>query len=154
MKTMRRFSRRTFVSWVGGASAGFYLFGRLPGMSAPAALAQIPGGTLDPGDVTKFVTPMLIPPVMPRAGTIRQPGGKPVDYYEISMKQFDQQILPAGLPATTVWGYGAVSSESKRGLLIHHAPSLTIEARWNTPGRVKWINDLKNANNEFLPHLL
>ena len=48
METMRRFSRRTFVAWVGGAGAGFYLFGRLPGMSAPVALAQIPGGTLDP----------------------------------------------------------------------------------------------------------
>jgi hypothetical protein len=28
-----------------------------------------------------------------------QRGGKNVDYYEISMKQFAQQILPAGLPA-------------------------------------------------------
>ena len=26
------------------------------------------------------------------------------------MKQFSQQILPAGLPRTTVWGYGAVAS--------------------------------------------
>ena len=48
METMRRFSRRTFVAWVGGAGAGFYLFGRIPGVSAPVALAQIPGGTLDP----------------------------------------------------------------------------------------------------------
>jgi spore coat protein A, manganese oxidase len=71
---------------------------------------------------------MLIPPVMPRAGTIRQKGGKNVDYYEISMRQFAQQILPAGLPATTVWGYGAVAAQSKRGLLLHNAPSLTIEA--------------------------
>ncbi len=154
MKTMRRFSRRTFVSWVGGASAGFYLFGRLPGMSAPAALAQIPGGTLDPGDVTKFVTPMLIPPVMPRAGTIRQPGGKPVDYYEISMKQFDQQILPAGLAATTVWGYGGKAAQSNRGLLVHHAPSLTIEAMSNRPVRVKWINELVDGNGNYLAHLL
>ena len=45
---------------------------------------------------------------MPQAGTIKLKGGKNVDYYEISMKQFAQQILPAGLPATTVWGYGAV----------------------------------------------
>ncbi|HSL64823.1 MAG TPA: hypothetical protein VK874_09210, partial [Gaiellaceae bacterium] len=87
METMRRFSRRTFVAWVGGASAGFYLFGRVPGMSAPVALAQIPGGTLNPAGVTKYVTPLLIPPVMPKAATIRNPGGKPVDYYEISMKQ-------------------------------------------------------------------
>ena len=46
---------------------------------------------------------------MPRAGTIMQKGGKNVDYYEISMRQISQQILPAGLPPTTVWGYGAVN---------------------------------------------
>jgi hypothetical protein len=43
---------------------------------------------------------------MPRAGTIVQRGGKNVDYYEISVRQFSRQILPAGLPPTTVWGYG------------------------------------------------
>ena len=57
---------------------------------------------------------MLIPPVLPRAGTITMPGGKPANYYEISMRQFDEQVLPTPLPATTVWGYGAVSSASKR----------------------------------------
>ena len=154
MEDMRRFSRRTFIAWVGGASAGFYLFGRVPGMAAPVALAQIPGGTLDPTNVPKYQTPMLIPPVMPRAGTIKQQGGKNADYYEISMKQFSQQILPAGLPATTVWGYGAVTAESKRGLLLHNAPSLTIEAQHGRPVRVKWINDLKNASGGYLPHLL
>ena len=154
METMRRFTRRTFVAWVGGAGAGFYLFGRVPGVSAPVALAQIPGGTLDPTLVPKFQTPMLIPPVMPRADTIVQRGGKNVDYYEISMRQFAQQILPTGLPATTVWGYGANTAQSNRGLLIHNAPSLTIEAMWNRPVRVKWINELVDANGTFLPHLL
>jgi FtsP/CotA-like multicopper oxidase with cupredoxin domain len=154
METTLRFSRRTFVAWVGGAGAGFYLFGRLPGMSAPVALAQIPGGSLDPADVTKYITPMLIPPVMPRAGTITMPGGKPADYYEISMRQFRQQILPAGMPMTTVWGYGAVKSASRRGLLIHNAPSLTIESRWNRPVRIKWINELVDGNGNHLPHLL
>ena len=79
---------------------------------------------------------------MPRADTITQRGGKNVDYYEISMRQFEQQILPAGLPKTTVWGYGAKAAQSKRGLLVHNAPSLTIEAMWNRPVRVKWINEL------------
>jgi FtsP/CotA-like multicopper oxidase with cupredoxin domain len=148
-----RFSRRTFVTWVGGIGAGFYLFGRLPGMSGPVALAQIPGETLDPADVPKFVTPLLIPPVMPKAGTIVR-RGQTVDYYEISMKQFKQQILPAALPATTVWGYGAVKSASPSGLLLHNAPSLTIEAEVNRPVQVKWINDLKDANGNYLPHLL
>ena len=86
---------------------------------------------------------------MPRAGTITMPGGKPADYYEISMRQFSQQILPAGMPATTVWGYGAVKSASKKGLLLHHAPSLTIEAKWNRPVRIKWINELVDAQRQL-----
>jgi FtsP/CotA-like multicopper oxidase with cupredoxin domain len=121
-----------------------------PGIAVPA----IPGGTLDPADVPKFVTPLLIPPVMPKAGTIKDKMGKSIDYYEISVKEFPQQILPAGFPATKVWGYGAVASESKRGLLLHNAPSLTIEADWKKPVRVKWINDLKDASGNYLPHLL
>jgi len=118
------------------------------------ARAQIPGGTLDPLTVNKYQTPLLIPPVMPRAGTIPDPMGKPIDYYEISMRQITQQILPAGYPATTVWGYGALKSASKKGLLIHNAPSLTIEAGWKRPVRVKWINELVDANGNYLPHLL
>ena len=71
MDTLRRYSRRTFVAWVGGASAGFYLFGRLPGMSAPAALAVIEAGR-STRQRSKYRTPLLIPPVMPRAATIRK----------------------------------------------------------------------------------
>ena len=145
-------SRRTFLKYTGGTALTLFAFNKLGGLRQ--AIAQIAGGTLDPISVPKFVTPMLIPPVMPRAGTITLTGGKNADYYEISVKQFPQHILPSGLPATTVWGYGAVTSESKRGLLLHNAPSLTIEARWNKPVRVKWINDLKDANGDFLPHLL
>ena len=52
-------------------------------------------GTLDPANVPKYRTPLLIPPVMPRAARIPLPGGKPADYYEISMRQIRQQILPA-----------------------------------------------------------
>jgi FtsP/CotA-like multicopper oxidase with cupredoxin domain len=118
------------------------------------AQAAIPGGTLDPGAVSKFVTPILIPPVMPKAATIKQRGRANIDYYEISMRQFAQQILPAGLPATTVWGYGAVAAADKRGLLLHNAPSLTIEAQHNQAVRIKWINQLVDANGNYLPHLL
>jgi len=134
-------------------SAGLYFTARFGG-GLRRVYAQIPGSTLDPLPVLKYATPLLIPPVMPRAGTIKQKGGKNVDYYEISMKQITQQILPAGLPATTVWGYGAVASESKGGLLLHNAPSLTIEAKAGAPVRVKWINDLKDADGNYLPHLL
>jgi len=133
---------------------GDTLYARSRESRVAKAVWQIPGGSLDPVAVPKFQTPMLIPPVMPRAGTIKNKGGKNADYYEISMKQFPQQILPAGLPPTTVWGYGAVTADKNRGLLLHNAPSLTIEAKWNTPVRVKWINDLKDGSGNYLPHLL
>jgi FtsP/CotA-like multicopper oxidase with cupredoxin domain len=149
-----RFSRRAFVAWAGGAGAGFYLFGRVPGMSTPQALAQVPGGSLDPLLVPKFETPMLIPPAMPRVGTFRS-GTRIGDLYEISMRQFKQQILPASLPKTTVWGYGTgVAVQSNRGLMIHNAPSLTIEAQWRRPVRVKWVNELTDGSGHYLSHLL
>ena len=143
-------SRREFLR-LSGMSAGTLIALRHKWLRA---LAQIPGGSLNPASVLKFITPLLIPPVMPKAGTVKQKGGKNIDYYEISMRQFSQQILPAGLPATTVWGYGAVKSASKKGLLLHNAPSLTIEAKWNAPVRVKWINELVDASGDYLPHLL
>jgi spore coat protein A, manganese oxidase len=145
-------SRRDFLKLSGAGLLSLYIASR--GKFTLWAQAAIPGGTLDPGSVTKFATPMLIPPVMPKAGSIKQQGGKNVDYYEISMKQFAQQVLPAGMPATTVWGYGAVASASKRGLLLHNAPSLTIEAQVNRPVRIKWINELVDAAGNYLPHLL
>ena len=145
-------SRRDFLKLSGaGVLSLFAMQGSRPALKAQAA---IPGGTLDPVTLPKFVTPMLIPPVMPRAAVIKQKGGKQVDYYEISMKQITEQILPAGFPATTVWGYGAVSGMGTNPLLVHNAPSLTIEAQAGRPVRIKWINDLKDANGNYLPHLL
>jgi len=148
-------SRRDFIKW--SAATGVWLYvGGLTGcareMAAPPAVT--PGtGPLDPGSIKKFATQLLIPPAMPRAGELDSGGGK-VDYYEISMKQLSQQILPEGLPKTTVWGYGAVAGMADGALLIHNAPSLTIEARAGVPTRIKWINDLKDDAGKHLPHLL
>jgi FtsP/CotA-like multicopper oxidase with cupredoxin domain len=145
-------TRRDFIKVTGATTVGWYVatqFGYVQ-----RAIAQIPGGTLDPSSVPKYQTHLLIPPVMPRAGTITLPGGKPADYYEISMKQLSEQILPSGFPPTTVWGYGAVRGQGRNPLLIHHAPSLTIEAQWKRPVRIKWINDLTDDNGHYLPHLL
>jgi spore coat protein A len=146
-------SRRQFL--VGSAAAGTGLFlVSFAGGTRIVRAVPIVGASLDPEDIPKYVTPLLIPPVMPRARTIPQRGGKPIDYYEISVQQLSQQILPTGLPPTTLWGYGAVTSDSSRGLLLHNAPSLTIEAQWKRPVRVKWINDLVDADGDYLPHLL
>jgi FtsP/CotA-like multicopper oxidase with cupredoxin domain len=149
---IRRLTRRDFLKVTGESTVAWYVATHTGWIQR--AVASIPGGSLDPASVPKFGTPLLIPPVMPRAGVMTRPGGKPIDVYEISMEQFVQQILPAGLPPTTVWGYGAVTSANRRGLLVHHAPSLTIESRWNRPVRVKWINGLKDQDGDYLPHLL
>ncbi|RIK35710.1 MAG: bilirubin oxidase [Chloroflexi bacterium] len=122
--------------------------------SVPRLLAQIPGGTLAPSTVPKYQIPMLIPPAMPRAGKVKVKGGKNIDYYEIAMRQFQQQILPTGFPATTVWGYGPNPATVQGGPVIFNAPSLTIEAKYNRPVRIKWINELVDANGNYLSHLL
>ena len=139
----------------GGRGRGRLRVVRLPARRDQAGAGPDGGaGVLSGSDIPKFQTPMLIPPVMPRAGTFTQRGGKPADYYEISVRQLEQQILPPELPPTTVWGYGAVRAASRRGLLVHNAPSLTIEATHDRPVRVRWINDLVDAGGGYLPHLL
>ena len=154
METMRRFSRRTFVR------LGRRRERRLLSVRPDSGDERAGRARADPRRHARSE----------RCAQVRHsdagaagnaPGGddhaarrQDLDYYEISMKQFAQQILPAGLPATTVWGYGATAAESDRGLLLHNAPSLTIEAQWNRPVRVKWINELVDGSGNYLPHLL
>ncbi|MEE4238830.1 MAG: hypothetical protein V2I51_19080, partial [Anderseniella sp.] len=89
-----------------------------------AQAAPVPGGTLDPLTIPKYVTPLVIPPVL----YDDQGGTAPLDV-EVAQRQFTQQQLPtagciaasaaqvaaAGVPiacvgdafpATTLWGYG------------------------------------------------
>ena len=116
--------------------------------ATPPAAAAIPGGTLDPEDIDKYVTPLIIPPAMPQS---EMRPGKPsdVDYYEIAVRQFQQQILPYPLSKTTVWSYGSANHPG-----TFNYPAFTIEATFNRPVRVKWINDLVDAKGNYLPHLL
>jgi bilirubin oxidase len=75
--------------------------------------------------------------------------GQAVRYYEIAVRQFRQQILPAGLPRTTVWSYGSVDHPG-----TFNYPAFTVEATVDVPVRTKWINDLVDTRGDFLPHLL
>jgi spore coat protein A len=143
-------TRRDFIRFVAGTGFVYYTFG--PGGAQRAFAESLPGGSLMPDAISRFITPVLIPPAMPRAGKIKLTGNKNIDYYEIAMRQFQQQILPASLPATTVWGYGPVVAMD--GPAIFNAPSLTIEAKHNTPVRIRWTNQLTDGQGNFLPHLL
>ena len=128
---------------------------------------------LDPTTIPKYVTPLVIPPVMNNTGT--------ADDYQIAMKQFQQQILPGGIwnllsgrsdpyPPTTVWSYGPEADPLPDQSLVDGSlpvgvapagnsqfnyPAFTIETQnggpkpgpgggYNiSPTSVRWINGLK-----------
>jgi spore coat protein A len=136
-----------------GASRLLWCFaivlGMLGALIAAPASAQAPT-MLDPNSVPKYQAPLVIPPVMPRTGKIKQRKAKNIDYYEIAVREFQQQILPAGMPMTTVWSYGSANHPG-----TFNYPAFTIESKWNKPARVKWINDLVDpVTGNFLTHLL
>jgi FtsP/CotA-like multicopper oxidase with cupredoxin domain len=133
--------------------------------AAPAATP--PPAALDPLTIPKYVTPLVIPPVMNTTGTD--------DDYDISLRQFKQQILPAGFPATTVWSYGPTADPipdvAPAANSQFNYPAYTIETMANPlnldpPITVKWRNELVAINpadgfpyaldsglRSYLPHL-
>jgi len=143
-------------------SAGLLLavLAGLGSTSIPAAMQQ---STLDPATIPKYVTPLVIPPVMHNDGAANS--------YDIAVRQFRQQILPGGIwntlngrndqfKPTTVWGYGPANDPLPMGGTAPAAnsqfnyPAYTIETLSNVPVDVRWINDLVDAKGNYLPHLL
>ncbi len=102
----------------------------------------LPGGTLDPLTIPQYVTPLVIPPVMKNTGTENN--------YDIAVRQFQQQILPSGLPPTTVWSYGPeadpVPAVAPAANSQFNYPAYTIETTSNTPVSVRWRNELVAIN--------
>jgi FtsP/CotA-like multicopper oxidase with cupredoxin domain len=143
-------------------------------LGATSAFAQpLPGGTLDPLTIPKYVTPLVIPPVMDNDGAANS--------YDIAVRQFQQQILPGGIwdtvadptdiypnfPPTTVWSYGPDadsapdSSALGGGVGVAPAPNsqfnypaYTVETFADVKVGVRWINDLVDGSGNCLPHLL
>lgn len=116
----------------------------LTGLWVPAYGAALPGGSLNPTKIPKYIKPLTILPAMPKS---TNPNNFSGDYYEIAVRQFQQEIVP-GL-GTTVWGYGSVTNKKSFSY-----PAYPIEATQDKPVRIKWINDLKQENGKYLPHLL
>ena len=142
-----RLRRRTFVKLGGSVVAVMYLSG--PTGFMKVAKAQIPGGTLAPGDVDKYTLPLVKPPAMP--GDFR----RRKDQYKIAVRQFSQRILSPPHPETTVWSYGSIDfpgTVAEGGTFNY--PAFTIEADWNKDTQVIWRNELVDANGHYLPHLL
>ena len=89
-------TRRDFLKLTGGSTVAWYVATQSGWIQRAAA--TVPGGTLDPGSVSKFVTPLLVPPVMPRAGTIAATFSRRVATVSV--------LRPSGLSAGTFVGLG------------------------------------------------
>src|SRR5215207_4973490 len=143
---MTPFTRRRLLQF--GAAAGASVVLPLRFLEGTRAAAQA-AGILDPTKIDKYVAPLVVPPGMPRSGRLPRKGKRDVDFYAIGVRQFRQQVLPPGMPGTTVWSYGSVNHPSS-----FNYPAFTIQAKHNTPVRVKWINGLMDGSRNYLPHLL
>jgi len=146
------FSRRAFLKCCGVAGLALCLPLK---WGTRTVYAQIPGGTLDPGSVNKYVSPLVKPPKFPFLKRTKNTMARNGYYYELAMRQFAQQILPAGLPTTTVWSYGPADDTktvAQGGRNFY--PAFTLENKWKQPTTVKWINSLVDGNGDPLPHLL
>ena len=140
------FTRRRFMQFA--SAAGGALMCPWQALISQAR-AQIPGGTLAPGDVSKYVLPLVKPPAMP--GKF----GKNKVKYKIGVRQFQQRILSPPHPETPVWSYGSIDhpgTVAEGGTF--NSPAFTIENAWNRVTQVLWRNELVDSNGNFLPHLL
>jgi len=141
-------TRRDFLKISGAGTLALYAATR--GKFVLRGQAQIPGGSLPPGDVDKFALPLVKPPAMPPSKTLDNK-----DLYKIAVRQFTQRILSPPHPETPVWSYGSVDFPGTvaQGGTFNY-PAFTIEAGWNRKVSVDWRNELVDTNGNYLPHLL
>jgi FtsP/CotA-like multicopper oxidase with cupredoxin domain len=137
------------------------------GLSATSAMAvPLPGGSLDPLAIPKYVTPLVIPKVM------YADNGAPLTA-TIAMRQITQQVLPTvgctaasaarvalnllpipcvgdAFPLTPLWAYGNPADPTS-----FNNPSFTMEVTRDNLTTVTWINDLVDpATGQFLTHII
>ncbi|HEX4812228.1 MAG TPA: multicopper oxidase domain-containing protein [Nonomuraea sp.] len=100
--------------------------------------------TLDPNSIPKYVSPLRILPAMPPSA-VRSDRLE----YQVAQRRFLQQVLPPGMPRTTVNGYGVPGRSG-----TFSSPGFTIESQVNKQTRVTWINQMIDSSGNFLPPLL
>lgn len=151
----------------------FFVFALANALVLPKAGAQ----SLDPSAVQKFVDPLPrvcgVIPTFDGAGnatclamTNTPVGGK--DYYTVAERPFDQPVLSCSddtlspgcagrLPKTGVWGFGPDTAATNvcGGAITtncFHYPAATIVATVKKTVQVKWINELKHSNGNFVTY--
>ena len=143
-----------------GVLAGVFLSAPFVAGIQTASAQAVPGGTLDPTTIPKYVTPLVIPPVL------HDDGGAPMSA-DVALRQINQQVLPAPLPPTPLWAYGDPADPA-----TFNNPGFTIEVTKDTMTEIKWLNQLiadpanctikrskqqttgKRPACDFLPHVI
>lgn len=139
-------SRRGFLQATGAGALTLYVANAL---GLPKAVAEgIPGGTLPATQIPQFRNRLVVAQIAPCWRRTWTSYG-PTDCYDMSIKQIRQQMLPVGMPQTTVWAYGPTGEDAE----AFHAPGLTIMATSGTAVQVKWTNELVDDEGRYLPHL-
>ncbi|HWP96050.1 MAG TPA: multicopper oxidase [Syntrophomonadaceae bacterium] len=104
---------------------------------------------LDPNTVPKYVNQLFVPPVFePIVVKDRHTCKVKSHNYRVTVREFAQQILPAGFPKTTVWGYSGKVRDPKTGKIIDNfisTPGPTFEAVRHIPINVQWVNNLTGS---------
>ena len=119
---------------------------------------------LDPLTIPKWVNQLTgAPPVYVPITVVRDGNGNIIqENYDVTVTQFEQQILPSTdingnpLGKTTVWGYGGIVKDAITGATlgyVRNSPAPTFEATRNVKVRVTWINNLTDLNGNPLSYM-
>jgi FtsP/CotA-like multicopper oxidase with cupredoxin domain len=104
---------------------------------------------MNPLSIPKFVNqitgppPVYVPTVVTDGDT-----GAVTHEYRIEMNESIQQVLPAPLPMTQVWGYGGLAKDSVTGAplgYVTNSPGPSFEATKGIPINVEWVNNVESS---------
>ena len=113
-------------------------------VSHAAPAPPVPAPTLDPKTIAKWVNQLPKPPVYQPTVITDGVGNVVRHEYTVTMSRFMEQILPAPLPMTEVWGYeGAIVGSA---VPFQGSPGATFEATRGIPVQAKWINSITGTH--------
>jgi FtsP/CotA-like multicopper oxidase with cupredoxin domain len=111
--------------------------------------AQVPPGTIDPTTIPKWANTLTGPPPVYVPSDYVNGDGVTEHNYSIDVTEFYQQILPAPMPTTKVWGYGGDARDSLTGAplgYVRNSPAPSFEEMKGTPVNVRWTNNLTSSH--------
>jgi len=115
-----------------------------------AVIMPVTPGLMNPFMIPKFVNQITgPPPVWEPTVVTDEVTGAVSQEYRIEMTKTMQQILPAPLPMTEVWGYGGMAKDSVTGEslgFVVNSPAPSFEATKGIPANVEWVNNISSSH--------